>query len=370
VVVADSGWGFDNSHDPSAPNAAPVLIGTPKSQVVKAGIDTQVRLRPMDVFQDPEQKAMTFSATLSSGAALPAWLTLDTTQLAATGDLVFTAHSSAAAGQSAIVRLKATDADGNVRYVDFTVSVVADTAPVASTNTAPIVMITGQPATVELAASTYFTDADAGDILSISLDSISPAASWLTVDTSAPGVLRLSGTPTSVTTYTLTLRATDLSGLTVTRTLQLKTQTNVAPVATTVPTQTAVINRAFLFERTLSQLFTDSNGDRMGLSATLANGTPLPEWLNLQVLTDTDPPTVRLIGYVPPDTTAQTLSVVLRATDPYGASATTTITVNVIQNPGPTVLATPPTSTSPTISATTRAIRSASRWSPPRRATG
>jgi len=345
VVVANSG-GYDSAGNawvgPTAPNQAPVLIGTPESKSVKAGVGTLIQLRPLDIFQDPEQKQMTYTAKLASGADLPSWLWPEYGNIASTGVMTLLVSPSASLGP-VVVRLTATDSGGAQRSVDFTLTVVNDTTPELNGTAAPITVIAGQPLSLELLASTYFRDADAGDRLTLSLDSISPSAPWLSLDTTTPGALRLRGTPTTANTYTLTLRATDSSGQSVIRTLTLQVQSNAAPVPKTVPAQTAVLNRAFAFQRTLDQLFTDTNGDALGITAKLADGSALPSWLNLQVLNDTNPPTVRLTGWVPPGLSPQTLSVVLTARDPLGASANTTVTVNVIANPGPTVIATPPT---------------------------
>jgi YD repeat-containing protein len=336
VVVADSGYAF--TVGPAAPDAAPNLIGTPQSVFLKAGVATQLSLRAMDIFQDPEQQALTFSATFSSSAT---WLKFDANQFAATGELALVADSSTTAGQSVIVHLTAMDTAGKSRTVDFTINVAADSPPTASSNNAPLVMLVGADSTLELDVGDYFNDVNAGDSLSLSLVSLSPSAPWLTVDASTPGVLRLSGKPTATGTYTLTLRAIDGSGQSVTRTVQLKVETNATPASLAVSTQTAVINRPFLFECPVDQLFTDSNGDRLAITATLAGGASLPTWLNLQEMTDIDPPTVRLVGYVPPNVSPQTLSVVLTATDPYGATISRSFTLNVITNPAPVVLTTP-----------------------------
>ena len=334
VVVADSGYG-EGVVAPTAPNLAPVVIGNPESRSVKTGVTTLIRMRPADIFQDPEQFALAYSATLSTGT-WPAWLHFSTTELATTGELLFTVDPSAALGDKTI-RLKATDASGLTSYVDFTITVVSNTGPVSTAGATPTLNLkTGVAFATDLPVASYFSDNDAGDVLAYSVASVSPAAAWLTNDASTPGSLRLSGTPTSAGTYTVTVRATDGSGASVTRTVNLVVAANAGPVVVTgtIPTQNAMIGRDFEFTRPLNQLFTDPNNDVLSVTATLSGGAPLPMWLNLQLLNDTNPPTLRLVAQVPSTETARTIAVVLTAKDPSGLSVSRTINLQLMADPG------------------------------------
>jgi hypothetical protein len=71
--------------------------------------------------------------------------------------------------------------------------------------------------------------------------------------------------------------------------------------------------------------FTDPQGQKLGYSATLANGQALPSWLSFNAVTDT------FSGTAP--TTAQALQLVVKATDTSGLSATDTFTATIIGTP-------------------------------------
>ncbi len=324
-------------------NLAPGSVQAIPTQNLRSGIVSVFRLRPSEIFKDPEQDGLTYTAKLVVGGVdqnLPSWLafTID----AATGEAVFTASagSTAALGQDLSIKLIATEnaaAGSKTANTTFVVSVRSNIGPVLlNTNTPSFRAKPGVNFELELAASQFFRDADIGDILSLSLESGSALPPGVVLDASNPQALRLTGIPTTPNTYTIFLRATDQQGLFVTKAITLNANTNVAPTAvlTNLTSQTWIAGRQGTYDIPLSQAFTDADADALTISATLANGSPLPSWMTVQLITNAaSPPTLRFRGEPPANTVDSTsFSFKITATDNNGASAITNLGVLVKQN--------------------------------------
>ena len=345
-VVATTGYGTDTAPI-ATDNLAPVVVGVPDDRTLRAGVPVSFRIRATDVFRDPELDVLSLDVKQLVGGvpqSLPSWLscTLDTS----TGELVFTASagSSAALGQTLTIQIAATDTSSNTTTTSFTLAVVSNSTPVSSgAGTSTFLAKTDEAWAIEVPASTYFSDPDVGDTLSLTVTGISPAASWLTtVDTSNPSVVRLAGMPSVADEgiYSITIRATDAQGATVTRTLTVTVAPNHAPVVvTSIAAQDATISRTFELERNLSDVFTDADGDPLAISATLANGSALPAWLTFQYLNDQAIPQLQLTGLVPGTETPGTVyQVKLTATDSDGATVSTTVAITIQPNRAPVVV--------------------------------
>jgi parallel beta-helix repeat protein len=161
---------------------------------------------PAGSFADADNDALTYTATLADGSALPAWLTFD----AATHTFSGTPDANAAGSFSVTV----TAADGRTGLAsDIFTLAVQDTPPV---NHAPVLAtpLADQSAT-ETASFSYvvpassFTDAD-GDTLSYVATQADGSAlpAWLKFDAAT---LTFSGTPdaNAAGTFSITLTATD-----------------------------------------------------------------------------------------------------------------------------------------------------------------
>ena len=344
-VVSRTGYG-ENTTPIGTVDAAPTVIGLPASRTLRSGVASQFRVRLTDLFRDPEGKALNVTAVqVSAGSetALPSWLSyvIDPN----TGEAVFSAStgSSAANGQAVTLRLKANDG-ASVVSTSFDLNVRTNTAPVEKAGaTTSYIVKTGRAWAQEFSASDYFLDEDVGDSLGLTA-TVSPSAPWMAIDSSNPSVLRLTGAMPEAGTYTVTLTATDQLGATSSRTITLIVAANTAPtVVAPVPSQTAIIGRSFLLERDLAAVFQDTHGDALALTATLADGNPLPSWLNFSHLQNQATPQIRLTGQVPSTIADGTvIQVKLTAMDPDGAISSTTFNVTIRQNQGPAVVAVPP----------------------------
>ena len=124
---------------------------------------------------------------------------------------------------------------------------------------------------------------------------------------------RSAGTPaqTDVDAFLVAVTATDPSGAVATSEFMVDVRnTNDAPVASGVLSNTTAVEGESFSLSVPTNTFTDADGDTLYLSATLSDGSPLPEWLSLDVATG------RLVGTPRDgDSAAGPISVRIFATD-------------------------------------------------------
>ncbi|AOS83391.1 hypothetical protein BIU88_04075 [Chlorobaculum limnaeum] len=181
------------------------------------------------------------------------------------------------------IKVTATDKSGVSVSDTFTLTV-------ENTNDAPMVAnaIADQGATEDAAfsftvPSNTFNDVDAGDTLSYTatLADGSVLPGWLSFNA---GTRTFSGTPDNdeVGSIEIKVTATDESGVSVSDTFTLTVEnTNDAPEVGRAIENVTVLEDGKLNYHVLSNSFTDVDaGDTFTYTATLANGDPLPDWLN------------------------------------------------------------------------------------------
>ncbi|MFN4281736.1 MAG: putative Ig domain-containing protein [Alphaproteobacteria bacterium] len=271
---------------------------------------------------------LSYSATLSNGDPLPAWLSIDP----ATGLLSGTPANGDVGVISIIVT--ATDLAGATASDQFDLTVV-------NTNDGPTVTVaiadttTDEDAPFSYDVSGSFADEDLGDVLTFSatLANGDPLPSWLSID-AATGTL--SGTPANgdVGLYSVTVTATDGSGASVSDTFDLTVENvNDAPVVTVAIADVSTDEDAvFTFDAAAAFADDDTiHGDVLSYSATLSNGDPLPAWLSIN-------PVTGAISGVPANGDVGAYSIIVTATDLAGATASDTFDLTVVNtNDGPTV---------------------------------
>ena len=269
---------------------------------------------------------LTLSASLADGSPLPAWLSFDpaTSTFSGTplnGDV-----------GTLDIRVTATDTAGASATQDFTVTV-------NNTNDGPVASaVIADQATNEDAGFSFtvgansFSDVDVGDTLTLSasLADGSPLPAWLSFD---PATSTFSGTPLNGDVGTLDIRvtATDTAGASATQDFTVTVNnTNDGPVASAVIADQATNEDAGFSFTVGANSFSDVDvGDTLTLSASLADGSPLPAWLSF------DPATSTFSG-TPLNGDVGTLDIRVTATDTAGASATQDFTVTVNNtNDGP-----------------------------------
>ena len=262
---------------------------------------------------------LTLSAALADGSVLPAWLTFDPATQTFSGTPLNEDVGSLA------IRVTATDTSGAFATQDFTVTVAnVNDAPVASAVIAD--QSTNEDAgfsfTVPLAS---FTDVDVGDQLTLSaaLADGSPLPAWLSFDAATQ---TFSGTPLNDDVGSLAIRvtATDTAGATATQDFTVTVaNVNDVPVASAIIADQAINEDAGFSFTVAPGSFTDVDvGDSLSLSASLANGSPLPAWLSFDAATQT-------FSGTPLNEDVGSLTIRVTATDIAGATATQDFTVTV-----------------------------------------
>ncbi|MFJ5491204.1 putative Ig domain-containing protein [Pectobacterium carotovorum] len=309
-------------------NDAPVVSGTIAAQSIAQGGSLNVTI-PAGTFTDPDGDTLTLSATLADGTALPAWLSFNP----ATG----TFSGTPANGDVGSLTIKVTATDGSNTSVSttfgLTVTNVNDT-PVVSTPIPPQNVAQGGGFNFTVPDGT-FSDPD-GDTLTLSatLANGSPLPSWLRFD---PTIGTFSGTPGNADVGTLVIRvtATDGSNTSISTSFGLTvTNVNDAPVvATPIPPQNVAQGGGFNFT-VPDGTFSDPDGDTLTLSATLANGSPLPSWLRFD-------PTIGTFSGTPGNADVGTLVIRVTATDGSNTSISTSFGLTVTNVNDAPVVATP-----------------------------
>ena len=279
---------------------APVLMTQTANQTWNLGQAVNFSLAS-NTFTDPQGQSLTYSATLSDGAALPSWLSFNST----TGTFSGTVANSAT-GLS--IKVTATDTSGLSTSETFAVTTPAS-APVLATQTAAQIWNLGQAVNFSLASNT-FTDPQ-GQNLSYSATLSNGAAlpSWLSFNGTTG---TFSGTvANSATGISIKVTATDTSGLSTSETFAVATPASAPMLVTQTAAQTWNLGQAVNFSLA-SNTFTDPQGQNMIYSATLSDGAALPSWLSFNGTTGTFSGTVA--------NSATGLSIKVTATDTSGLS--------------------------------------------------
>jgi Ca2+-binding RTX toxin-like protein len=313
----------------SAVNDAPV-VAQPLG-VVATQEDAEISFTvPSDVFTDVESgTALTLTATFIEGQPLPEWLIFEpvTRTFTGTPPLNFEAQLD--------LRLTATDLDGASVSTVFTLDFVpVNDAPIATFSNNIALAIEDQTGIIGI-GSQLFRDVDAGDQLQYSAVQAdgSPLPTWLVLDTSTG---QLSGTPRNEDTGTVRviITATDRAGATAATSVTIAvTDTNDAPiVAAPIADISSPEDGAFSFTLPANSFRDlDRYDDTLTLSATLADGSPLPSWMSFSAQTQT-------FAGTPPLNFNGQYAIRVTATDGRGLSVSDEFALNITPvNDAPTV---------------------------------
>ena len=273
---------------------------------------------PVGAFTDADiTDRLSFTATLANGDALPTWLQLD----ALTG--IFSGTPGNQDVGDLHVRVIATDPVGASASQTFELTV-------ANTNDAPEVAITltGQQA-FEDALFTFalpenlFRDADVSDVLTYSVTQAdgSTLSDWLSFD---PEKRTLSGLPVNndVGSVSIKLTATDLAGAQASQVFALNVNNvNDAPEVGIALPDLSVPSGSTINWQLPQDAFVDVDaGDVLTYSASLADGSALPDWLAFDTATGS------LTGT---SNVAANYAIQITATDLAGAAASQHFTLDV-----------------------------------------
>ncbi|MFW5411213.1 putative Ig domain-containing protein [Pectobacterium brasiliense] len=308
-------------------NDAPMVSATIPAQSVAQDGSLNFTV-PAGTFTDPDGDTLTLSATLANGSPLPSWLTFNP----ATGTFTGTPGNSDVGTLS--IKVTANDGSASVSTT-FSLAVTnVNDAPVVATPIPAQSVAQDGSLNFAIPAGT-FTDPD-GDTLSLSatLADGSPLPGWITFN---PATGTFSGTPGNADVGTLSIKvtATDTASAAVSTTFSLTvTNVNDAPVVgTPIPPQSVAQDGGFNFT-VPSGTFSDPDGDILTLSATLANGLPLPSWISFNPATGT-------FSGTPGNTDVGSLSIRVTATDGSNASVHTDFSLTITNVNDAPVVATP-----------------------------
>ena len=309
-------------------NDAPTVINPIEDGTATEGV-SYVWQFDANVFEDVDVgDSLTYTATLEDGSDLPDWLTFDADNLRASG----TPPNSAVG--VIVGKLTATDTSGASAS-----DIVALT--VVNTNDAPTVAnaIADQTIAEDSAlsfqfASNVFADVDAGDSFTYkaTLSDGSALPSWLAFNAATR---TFSGTPLNgdVGTIAVKVTATDSGSAAISDTFNLTvTNTNDAPtVINPIEDGTATEGVSYVWQFD-ANVFEDVDvGDSLTYTATLEDGSDLPDWLTF------DADNLRASG-TPPNSAVGVIVGKLTATDTSGASASDIVALTVVNtNNAPTV---------------------------------
>jgi len=300
----------------------PVLSAQTPNQTWTEGKAFSLAL-PATTFTDPQGEKLTYRASLSNGQALPAWLIFNAATDSFSGTVPLVA-------QALDIDVTATDSSGLSVSDVFAVSIApANAGPVLTLQTPTQTWKEGQAISLVLPAST-FTDLSGAKLsYTATLASGQPLPGWLKFNAATDS---FSGTPpNAMQTLDIKITATDNTGLTASEVFVANVLGTPVVTAQT-PNQSWTEGNAFSLALP-GNTFTDPQGEPLTYTASLANGQPLPGWLQFNARTDT------FSGTAPG--TAQSVTVQVTATDSSGLSAsedfTATVQPGLAAKPGITV---------------------------------
>ncbi|MBF0621418.1 MAG: putative Ig domain-containing protein, partial [Magnetococcales bacterium] len=312
-------------------NDAPEKIGTMDDAEVFVDQSMELSL-PSDLFTDDDvDDQLSYSATLTSGAALPDWLSFDDDSQTFSGTPT----------EDGVLEIKVTvtDETGSTASENFDLTVTAvNNAPEVGSGISAQSVNEGE--TLEFTIpSGAFSDADENDVLTYDIARLGSAEGlpeWLSFDGETG---TFSGDPVNADVGDITLKvtATDGDGESASTVFTLTVvNVNDAPTVNsevTLDDQSADINEGY--ELTLSDdLFSDDDlihGDNLTLSVRSESSDTLPDWLSFDAVANT------LYG-LPAAADEGSYDLRVTATDDDGESVQRSFTLDVVDpDQGPEV---------------------------------
>ncbi|MDH4583202.1 tandem-95 repeat protein, partial [Pseudomonas sp. BN415] len=275
---------------------------------------------PAGTFSDPDLgDSLSYSASLADGSPLPGWLSFD----AATR--TFSGTPGNAEVGSLSVRVTATDS-GNLSISDvFTLSI-------ANTNDAPAVSgPVSLPAGMEDVAYTITaaqllanaSDVDVGDVLSVQSVSVDPAFGSLSDNGDGTWTFSPAANRNGPVSFAVVISDGSVT-VSTTASLELAAVNDAPTLQVPLADQLSALGRAFLYTVPTNTFADVDQGDNLTLSASLANGDPLPGWLSFDAATRT------FSGTPPAGTQAGAIAILVTATDSGGLSVSEGFSLNLL----------------------------------------
>jgi hypothetical protein len=310
VTATDtSGLSASETFAVSTPASAPVVSAPTPTQTWKQGQAVSFTLAA-NAFTDPQHEALTYTATLASGQALPSWLKFNATTRAFSGTVPALTNGLS-------IKVTATDTSGLSTSETFAVSTPAS-APVVATPTPAQTWKQGQAVSFTLAANTFTDPQQEALTYTATLANGQALPSWLKFNATTRA---FTGTVPALTSgLSIKVTATDTSGLSGSETFAVSTPASAPIVSAPTPAQSWQQGQSVSFALA-ANTFTDPQHEALTFTATQANGQALPSWLKFAATTQTFSGTVP-IG-------AAALSLKVTATDASGLSASETFAASI-----------------------------------------
>ncbi len=280
-----------------------------------------------NTFVDVDGGSFTYTATRVDGSSLPSWLNFNGATRTFSGT-----PSNQNVGTIGI-KVIATDASNESAIDTFDLEVTGNNnLPTVANAIANQTINKNQAFNFQFVSET-FSDVDGGSLTYTATRADGTALpSWLNFNAATR---TFSGTPTSqeVGTISLKVTATDSSNGTISDTfdLEITGNNNLPTVANAIANQTINKNQAFNFQF-VSETFSDVDGGSLTYTATRADGTALPSWLNFNAATRTfsGTPTSQEVG---------TINIKVTATDSSNGTISDTFDLEVTGNNNPPTVA-------------------------------
>jgi hypothetical protein len=298
VTATDtSGLSCSETFSAVVPAAPPTLAYQTAAQIWTEGTRLSFTL-PSNTFADPNSEALSYSATLSNGQALPSWLTLNSTSGAFSGTVGDTSGAM-------LIKVTATDTSGLSASETLQATLVAP-APTVAKQTANQTWTADQALSFALPSNTFAA------VPGQTLKYTATLPAGLTIN---PTTGTISGTvPVAVGVDAIVVTAAQTSGLAVSETFKATIVAS-APVVHQTPAQTWTANQSVSLS--VASAFADPQGESLTYTATLSGGKALPAGLTFNAATAT-------IGGIAPVATGA-LAITITAKDQSGLSASETI---------------------------------------------
>jgi formylglycine-generating enzyme required for sulfatase activity len=259
------------------PSSPPVVSPVADQQWSTSGAQS-FRL-PANTFSDPDQDELTVSALLVTGpsttAALPSWLSFNANTWTFSGT-----PTGQADGSSITLRVSASDGRTTAVSDDFVISFVTTRTAPSVANPIANQVFDGDGTKSFVVPSNTFSDPNNATITyGATLANGSALPSWLSFNA---GTRTLSGNPPASAVpgpYWIKVTGTSTGGSAETFFRLDVVNANDNPVespAGTIPDRTLTADGSFTVNRSA---FSDLDGGTLALNATLADGNPLPSWL-------------------------------------------------------------------------------------------
>lgn len=274
-----------------------------------------------DVFiEEDAGDEITFSATLEDDSDLPSWLSFNGSTR------TFSGTPTVNDLDTVYIKILAVDNAENTASLTFRLEINNSNDPPVLNNPIPDQTATEDELFTYTIPENTFTDIDAGDIITYSaaLENGNNLPYWLSFDNPSR---TFSGTPTNydVTNLIIVVTANDKANETATDTFQLVIQDiNDAPrIDNSLQNQTATEDVAFLFTFPENTFIDIDEGDELSYSATLADGSVLPDWLSF------DAENRRFSG-TPENKDVGITAIKITATDTHGAYVSDEFDITVL----------------------------------------